>query len=221
MGELPGHPKLLMELGLAYSELEQEEKALEYLQKAKEAAPNDLDILEGVMIGLMIIEQDEPLQEMQAEFQNQPKINAIFWLRLTNETLDNKLGDKWVLRCGREAIAYAKKKPTQFSVAFILSQLTEMAYRHKADEIGEMYEKQIEAEVPQSGAMEFVTSYKAYQNDDMTKARRMLQRAKTKAKKAQESELLEHLERLEMVLFSSSFNILRMLEEGDIQPDFL
>jgi len=56
----------------------------------------------------------------------------------------------------------------------------------------------------------------------MTKARRMLQRGKTRAKRANEKELLEHMEMVEMTLFSSPLSILRMLEEGDIDipPDF-
>ena len=220
--ELPGHPKLLMELGLAYIEIEQKEKALDYLEQARQAASNDLDILAVLAVSLLEMEEEEALLDLRAELRELPRVTVMFWLRLANQTLSAELEDQWVQFWGDEAITVAREAPDRYSIAYVLARLAEMSYGYDADEMGADYEKQIQAEAPKSGAAEYVVAFKAYHLDDMTKARRMLQRGKTRAKRANEKELLEHMEMVEMTLFSSPLSILRMLEEGDIDipPDF-
>jgi len=219
--ELPGHPKLLLALGQSYIEADQHEDAKEILIQTAEASSGDMMILTETILGLLQISEDEAVLAMLPTFRENKKAVVPVWFTIIDTGFTNKvIDDEWFNILADEALL-ASQKYERFTLAYTLANLAELAHRHELVDEFAVYQKRIDTEVPKSGAAEFVLSFLAMDDDDTSKARRMLQRAKSKAKKAREQELLQRIEEIEMMLSPSAMgNILRMMEEMDIPPDF-
>jgi len=192
--ELPGHPKLLLELGKAYVQFNKQKQARATLREAWETAPTELPIVAEAMHELLHVKGGDIVDELLPTVRQMRGLLSGFWISQGMQVLECELDESWAERFWDEAVQTAELKRGDDTKAFALIQVFELAASHEMEEMAQKYAERLRNEVPESGAVEYIEAWHAmHEEDDPNKAKRLLRRAQRTAQKAGETGVQERI----------------------------
>jgi len=224
LADLPDHPALLVALARVYERIEgEEEKAVATLLRAHRAAPTDSHIADLVLHRLLHLEDEgveniEPaVQELILDIRNIEVLLPAFWLSQIESLLVCELGNHWIEYFIREALDLAERPYVRDTRASLLAKACELLITLHEPALAATYLDVIRAQVPESGAVQYVQALLAADDGATSKGRRLLKTGRRLARRAHESELLELIEymltKFDMGLASIPDSVLMRLME--------
>ena len=203
--EVPNSSILLLAVGMHYvREVEgEEELARSYLRRAWDAAPSDMQIVDYCMHELLHVGGEADVEAMILHVRKMTGLLPTFWVEQVGRALECEFDEEWPERFAAEALLLAQPVGQKFSHAYLLVQIFEAAHEEDDLHFASIYEARIRQEVPKSGAVEYIDAYLQWQYeeaDNSSTVRRLLSRAQTLARKANEVGLREHAEMFDDVL---------------------
>jgi tetratricopeptide (TPR) repeat protein len=203
--DIPGSPPLLLALGRVYSHIDKPKKAREYLLQAYQAAPQVVATVGMVVHELLHVDAGDMVESLLPQIRQIPGLQPPFWVDQGEQVLGCELGQEWATRFFDEALVLAEQLMGDDTKAGILLDIYEAAANEDMDELVNEYRQRIRAEVPASGAVEYIEAYEwSHQKHDVKGTRRLLRKAKQQAKRANDQGVLKRAEAMEAV-FSRGF----------------
>jgi tetratricopeptide (TPR) repeat protein len=214
--ELPGHPRLLVALGIAHARARQFKQAREYLLQAYRAAPQDVHNLNSVLHELLHAEAGDAIESLVPAVRQIPGLLPAFWLGQASMALQCKLGEEWADFFIEEALKLAGQPWVDDTRAGLLLEAFEMAYQAKSDTLTSLLEKRIRDEVPASGAVQYIEAHRLhFETMDPRGAARVIREAIRAARKANDTGVLRRAEAVEPLLkgFPQGIDLQRALRD--------
>jgi len=199
--ELPGHPKLLVALGIAYARARQSKQAREVLLQAYQAAPQDVRNVNSVLHELLHADAGDAIEDLVPAIRQIPRLLPVFWLHQATMALQCKLGEEWADFFIEEALKLGGQPWVDDTRAGLLLESFEIAHEQKANALCASLEKRIRAEVPASGAVQYIEAYRLnFEKADLRGAAKLIREAIRAARKANDKGVLRRAEAIEPVL---------------------
>lgn len=235
LATLPGNPQLLLRLGIEYRTMRKHKEAQQALIDAYQSAPQDLNVVSAAMHELLHLPGgDKTVENWLPDVRQIPGLPSSFWLDQANSVFGCKLNEKWAQRFCDEALALAERPGSKDTRSGVLIDIYEVMSRNRKEALAAHYRKRIEAEAAESGAVEYVNAYDLnFKQRDPKAAKRMMRKARQKARKAGDTGVEQRAEIIEQLLsgpFSGAFgggplDMARVLErlfgeDDDEFPDF-
>jgi hypothetical protein len=218
--ELPGHPVLLVALGIAHRRVDQLKQARELLLQAYQAAPQDVRIANSVLHELLHAEAGDATKDLVPAVRQLPRLLPAFWFDQATMALDCNFGDEWAGFFIEEALKLGGQPWVDDTQAGLLLEAYEIAHQHKTTDLLTQLEKRIRAEVPASGAVQYLEAYRLhFEKNDIRGATRLIHEALRAARRANDTGVLRRAEAIEPVLKGGpfGFDIQRIMR--DFFPD--
>jgi tetratricopeptide (TPR) repeat protein len=199
--ELPGHPKLLLELGTLYVRANNHKQGRAYLLQAYHAAPGDTRIVSSALHELLHARAGDAVEELLPAVRQIEGLLPGFWLDQGQMVLGCKLDEAWAVRFFDEAVALAGRPWVQDTLASLLLQVYEVAYEKGAKALARSYQQRIQTEVPNSGAVEYLEAHRLHHEElNVRAALNMLRKAIQIARRANDTGVLKLAEGIQSVL---------------------
>ncbi len=218
--ELPDHPQVLFTLGRILAAEGENDKARERLVQAGRVAarnPSDnLKFLGDIMHELLHADGGEQAAELMEIVRQTPNLRADYWVDQGEHALHCDLDRAWIDRFWQEALDLAQSRPDQDTPALILLKIIgAIDDNEDVDEDWmQQYIDRIDAIAPDRGLSEYAEALQA-RRDDLKKAERLFGRSKRRAQAAGETEIVKHIEMIEMIISGPPPGLLSMLESLD------
>lgn len=215
---LPDYAPLHAFLGAAERMLGHDEAAREHLLKAYELDPTRSEATGYVLHELLHIDENK-VRELLPDIRENTRVLPQFWISQGTQALQCDLGDAWAEQFFDTALALADKPGMPATRATVLVDIVIGLTRADATDsvLGRRYRKQIERDVPNSGAKETLEAITAiFERQDFAKAERLLNKAHGKARKAGEDMLAERIDMLEEFLFAGPLGLFGRSGPGGI-----
>ena len=211
--ELPGHPKLLLEMGTQYRLAGKKKDALAYLSQAYEAAPQNVQIAANVMHELLHVGAGDEVTKLMPQVRQIPNLLPIFWIDQGTRVLDCELGQDWAGHFFDEALLLVGQPWVDDTRAGVLAQLAESAYEHDAESLGDSYQQRIRQELPASGASEYIQAFRLFmQRHDIKGTLKLLRKAIQLARTVKDTGVLRRAQTAEQELRTVSPSLPGLLE---------
>ncbi len=221
--DLPGHPRILLTLGLQYREAGKKKEASATLQEAYRVDPKHIETAGKVMHEMLHLKEFSVVEEMITEVRELPTLLMGFWVSQGAQVLTCKLGDSWAMRFFEESLLLADKKRGDNSRPSALVQIIDVTFENNASALTEVFLERVRNEMPESGILEYTEARIVFrETKDGKKAQRLLHKAKRMAEKMGDPALSKEMNDLE-ALFSGRRNpLMDILRDfgGDDVPDF-
>jgi tetratricopeptide (TPR) repeat protein len=199
--ELPGHPKLLLALGIAHARERQAKQAREYLLLAYQAAPQDVRIVNSVLHELLHADAGDAIESLVPAIRQIPRLLPAFWFDQATMALQCEFGEEWADFFIQEAVRLSAQPWVDDSRAGLLLEAFELAYEEKAGGLRALLEKRIREEVPASGAVQYIEAHCLnLEKNDLRGAARLIRDAIRAARKANDTGVLRRAEAIETML---------------------
>lgn len=221
--DLPGHPQILIALGVEYREAGKKKEASAALQEAYRVEPSQVETVGIVMHELLHLKESAVVEQMVAEVRQIPTLLMGFWVSQGSQALACELDDSWAVRFFDEALLLADKKRGNDSRPAALVQIVDATFENRADDLTKRYLDRVRAEMPESGILEYVEAQVYFREEkDVKKAQRMLRKAKRMAQKMDDPSLVKEMEDLEQLFAGPRNPFLDILRNfgGDDDFDF-
>ena len=221
--DLPGHPQILLALGLEYREAGKKKEASATLQEAYRADPKDLKIAGSVMHELLHMNESAVVEQIVAEVRQIPSLLMGFWVSQGRQVLKCELDKSWAVRFFDESLLLADKKRGSDSRPAAMVQIIDAAFENKAHDLTKLFLDRVRAEMPESGILEYTEARVTYtEAKDVKKAQRLLRKAKRMAQKLNDPALVKEMDALETIFSGRSNPFLDILRNfgGDDDFDF-
>ena len=218
--ELPGHPVLLVALGIAHARAHQFKPAREHLLQAYQAAPQDVRIANSVLHELLHAEAGDAIEDLVPAVRQLPRLLPAFWFDQASMALDCKFGEEWADFFIEEALKLGGQPWVDDTRAGLLLEAYEIAHQKQATGLRTLLEKRIREEVPASGAVQYLEAYRLHlEKNDIRGATRLIHEALRAARRANDTGVLRRAEAIEPVLKGGpfGFDIQRIMR--DFFPD--
>lgn len=218
--ELPGHPKLLVALGIAHVRAHQLKQARERLLQAYQAASQDVRIVSSVLHELLHADAGDAIEDLVPAVRQLPRLLPAFWFDQATMALNCKFGDEWADFFIEEALKLGGQPWVDDTRAGLLLEAYEIAHQGKATDLLTLLEKRIREEVPTSGAVQYLEAHRQhFEKNDIRGAMRLIHEAIRAARRANDTGVLRRAEEIEPVLKGASFgfDIQRIMR--DLFPD--
>ena len=199
---IPDHPRLVSTLGSIHQQRGKKELAREAFLRACELAPGNPKIASSVLQNLALMNDADALEKLIPKIHEIPELLAEFWVDQGMTILDRV---KWAERFFEEAVRHVAYS-THCSLASVLVDIymTLDKEGQRAAALKKMYMKKIQAEVPISGAIEYIDGFTHYQRTgNVNRARRQLRKAEKLARTAHETILLQEIQSAQDMLSPS------------------
>lgn len=195
---VPDHPQLLFELGRQYMNVGKEREALDALRQSWESAPSDVRSVGNAMHELLHVEGgDKVVDEKLPSVRQLSGLRPMFWISQGDAVLNCELDEQWAVRFWDEAADLAAGQRGPDTLAFTLVGIIESASVGDAGHLSGKYEERLRRDAPNSGALEFVEAFKAFnEHQDRGKATRLLRTAQRKASKAGDTQMAAKAEQI-------------------------
>ena len=220
---LPDYPLLYVHLGEVERIQEDDEAAREHLLQAYELEHDRARTVGPVLHQLLHLDAKEDIERLLPQIRTMPSLLPGFWTNQAEQVLHCKLDRTWAGRFFEEALALVGEEWVPESRAEVLTEIV-MTLSHLDEgtsDLGQRYRRRISREAPQSGAKEYISGVTAaLEGQNWNKARRLLDKARRKARKAGEQGLLERIEAAQELFHAGPVGFLNMLEEmlfGELQ----
>lgn len=219
--ELPGHPRLLAELGAAYTRAKQFGPARDALLQAFEAAPQDTRVATTVLHELLHANAGDAVEKLLPVARQIPRLLPAFWFDQAQMALRCRLGEEWADVFIEEAVRLSEQPWVEDTHAGLLLEAYEIVHEEKAQGLLAVLEERIRTEVPTSGAVEYLEAHKAFFDKmDKRAATRLMHAAVRAARQANDRGVLQRAEALEPMLKGApeGFDLSRIMRElfGDM-----
>ena len=220
--ELPDHPKLLVELGMIQARANQHPQARASLLRAFQVAPQDVRVANSVVHELLHANAGDAVEAIIPQVGQIPGLLPAFWLDQASKALQCKFGEEWADAFIEEALKLADAPWVDDTRAGLLVAAFEVAQRGQAADLVALLEKRIRAEVPDSGAVQYLEAYRLHsEKQDIRGATRLIREAIRKARQANDKGVLRRAEAIEPALKGAPlpFDIRRIMR--DLFPEDL
>ena len=179
--ELPGHPKLLVALGIAHARAHQLKQARESLLQAYQAAPQDVRIVNSVLHELLHADAGDAIEDLVPAVRQIPRLLPAFWFDQASMALQCKFGEEWADFFIEEALKLGGQPWVDDTRAGLLLEAYELAHEEKAGALRALLEKRIREEVPASGAVQYIEAHRLhFEKSDLRGAARLIREAITR-----------------------------------------
>ncbi len=168
--EVPGHPRLLVEIGRLIGKAGKKQEARARLLEAFAAAPQDVYIIAGVLHELLHVDAGEDVTRLLPQARQKERLQPDFWIDQGKMVLGCRLGEDWAERFFAEAVDLVGKPWVDDTRAGVMLQICEAASHEKAKAVVQIYEQRLREEAPSSGALEYLAVIHAV-DDKTTDAR--------------------------------------------------
>lgn len=215
---LPDYAPLHAFLGEAERMLGHDKAAREHLLKAYELDPSRVQTVGHVLHELLHIDEKK-VRELLPDIRENVRVVPQFWISQGTQALECELGDAWAEQFFDEALALVDKPSMPATRATVLVDIVIGLSKADAKDsvLDRRYRKQIERDVPNSGAKETLEALTAiFERGDFAKAERLLDKARRKARKAGEDMLAERIDMLEEFLFAGPLGLFGRSGPGGI-----
>jgi tetratricopeptide (TPR) repeat protein len=193
--DLPGHPKLLVALGIAHARESQSKQAREYLLQAYQAAPQDVGNVNSVLHELLHADAGDAIESLVPAVRQIPRLLPAFWFDQATMALHCKFGEEWADFFLEEALKLGGQPWVDDTHAGLLLGAFEVAHEAKANALCALLEKRIREEVPASGAVQYIEAYRLnFEKADVRGAARLIREAVRAARNANDTGVLRRAE---------------------------
>jgi len=214
--ELPGHPKLLVALGSVLADVGRDKEARENLLQAYRAAPQNVEVVSQVLHDLLHAQAGDVVEKLIPEVRQIPHLLPAFWFSQATQSLNCEFGEEWAFAFIEEALELGKQPWVEDTRAGLLLEAYHIARQGRAPGLSAELERRIRAEVPLSGAVQYLEAAKLYYDKKSKReAAKLLQEAIRMAQKAHDNGVLRYTERLDMEMkgLLTDFDLQRALLE--------
>jgi tetratricopeptide (TPR) repeat protein len=199
---LPGHPKLLLHLGIYYRESNKNKKAKKFLMEAYNKAPDDTFITSTALHELIHVQsnENELVEKLIPELHKNPKVYISFWINQIAGAAHCNLGEEWIMRFCEEALAHLEHSgdETLETKASTLFQILLALREENEYELFDYYKIMVEEEVPNSGVLELIKAWEYFFVDqDISLAKRMIRKTKKIVEKTNDMGMMRQADRIE------------------------
>ena len=209
---LPDHPALILALGFAHMDARKKKLAKEQFLRAYEVAPKDFQIVSMVLQNLIHLQEKTLIEELIPKIQANPELLPVFWVDQAIAALDHPGWGERFFEVALEQVNYTEQATNASVLADIYISIPQ---EEEFQQLKKMYLGRIEQEVPQSGALEYIQAFLAFsQSHDISKARRLLRKARKHASAADDSGLLGLIGQMEQTLSKTPKALLDMFSKG-------
>ena len=211
---IPDHPRLVSTLGSVHQQRGEKDLARKAFLRAYELAPDNPTIASSVLQNLALMNAADALDKLIPRIHEIPELLAEFWVDQGVNILDRL---QWAERFFEEAVRHVEYSP-HCTLASVLVDIymTLDKEGQRADAMKAAYMEKIQAEVPTSGAVEYIDGFTDYQRTgNVNRARRQLRKAEKLAQAAHETILLREIQAAQDMLSPSrQDNVLNTLLDG-------
>lgn len=204
--ELPGHPVLLVAIGMIQQSIGDHRAARDTLRQAWEAAPTDPEIIGMAMHDLVHAKGDAIIEELLPSVRAIPGLLGSFWLDQAEKAVDCKLDERWINRFFEEAIERSKLRLDDESPAFMFIRICDILFFNDAPlKLRTEWEERARRDAADAGLGEYVDARHAVDAANPGKAVELLRKGARRANKAGEPLVAELMQQIEQ-LFSRPAN---------------
>ena len=214
--ELPGHPKLLVALGMAHARQRHAKQAREYLLQAYQAAPQDVRTVNSVLHELLHADAGDAIRDLLPAVRQIPHLLPGFWFDQASMALQCAFGEEWAAVFIEEGLTLSDQPWVDDSRAGLLLDAYELAHDNKAGGLSALLEKRIREEAPTSGAVPYIEAYQlSFEEGDVRGAARLIRDAIRAARRAKDTGVLRRAEAIEPLLkgMPEAFDLQRILND--------
>ncbi|MGE5602705.1 MAG: hypothetical protein ACM30E_06615, partial [Nitrososphaerales archaeon] len=198
--ELPGHPRLLVALGIVHARLNHPREARDYLMSAHQAAPQDVRTAGSVLHELLHASAGDAVKDLVPQVRQIPNLLPGFWLDQGSMALHCKLGEEWAAFFIEEALNLIGQPWVDDTRAGVLLEAYELADEEKAGPLRAALEKRIREEAPASGAVQYIEAHRLnFEKNDSRGALRLIKEAIRTARRANDKGVLQRAEIVEQM----------------------
>jgi hypothetical protein len=126
--ELPGHPLLLLAIGMIQQSIGDHRAARDTLRQAWEAAPTDPAIVGMAMHDLVHAKGDAIIEELLPSARTIPGLLGSFWLDQAEKAIDCKLDERWINLFLEEALDRSKLRHDNESLAHMFACICDLLF---------------------------------------------------------------------------------------------
>jgi tetratricopeptide (TPR) repeat protein len=199
--EVPGHPKLLYQMGFELMEMGKKKEGLPLLIEAYDAAPTDAGVVGNVFHELLHAQASDEVTKRLPEVRQIPGLRPAFWIQQGESVLECKLGEDWAERFFNEALQLVGRPWVDDTWAGIMLQIVETADGTEAKDLAATYAERVAAEAPASGAREYLEARRIFEHKhDAKAALKLLREAQQAARAAKDQGVLLMAEAIEAQL---------------------
>lgn len=204
--ELPGHPKLLLEIGMIQQSIGDHRAARGTLRQAWEAAPTDPEIVGMALHDLLHAKGEAIVEELLPSVRNIPGLLTPFWLDQAERAMHCELDERWVSRFFEEAIDLAKLNRNKETLVLTLIRICDVVFlEDPSPKLRSQWEDRARRDGAHAGLGEYVDARYAAEVGNHGKAIELLRKGAHLANKAGEPMAAEMM--LEIVqIFSQPAN---------------
>ena len=192
------------------------------LLRAFQVAPQDVRVANSVVHELLHANAGDAVEAIIPQVGQIPGLLPAFWLDQASKALQCKFGEEWADAFIEEALKLADAPWVDDTRAGLLVAAFEVAQRGQAADLVALLEKRIRAEVPDSGAVQYLEAYRLHsEKQDIRGATRLIREAIRKARQANDKGVLRRAEAIEPALKGAPlpFDIRRIMR--DLFPEDL
>jgi tetratricopeptide (TPR) repeat protein len=199
--EVPGHPKLLYQMGFELMETGKKKEALPLLILAYDASPTDAGVVGNVLHELLHAQASDEVIKRLPQVRQIPGLLPAFWIHQAKTVLECKLGRDWAERFFNEALQLVGRPWVDDTWAGIMLQIVETADASSAKDLAAIYAERVIAEAPASGASEYLEARRIFEHKhDAKAALKLLRKAQQVARAAKDQGVLLMAEAIEAQL---------------------
>jgi tetratricopeptide (TPR) repeat protein len=199
--EVPGHPKLLYQMGFELMEMGKKKEGLPLLIEAYDAAPTDAGVVGNVFHELLHSQASDEVTKRLPQVRQIPGLRPAFWIQQGESVLECKLGEDWAERFFNEALQLVGRPWVDDTWAGIMLQIVETADGTEAKDLAATYAERVAAEAPASGAREYLEARRIFEHKhDAKAALKLLRKAQQAARAAKDQGVLLMAEAIEAQL---------------------
>jgi tetratricopeptide (TPR) repeat protein len=211
--DVPGHPRLLIQMGVLYRAVNRKKDALRCLVEAYQAAPRDLTVIGPALHELLHLEDTEKVEGLIVVARQIPGLLGAFWVDQGERVLKCALSMEWAKRFFDEAVTLSGEGRGEDTRALAYLSIYDAAMNEGAEDLAEEYAQRARAEVPRSGVLEYIEASKIGEEEgDMEQARRLLRKAQRMARKANEVGIESRAKQAEVLTLGGIERLLDMMD---------
>jgi tetratricopeptide (TPR) repeat protein len=213
--DVPNHALLYVSLAEAERDQGDENAAREHLFQAYDLEPDRTRTVGRVLHELLHLEADEDVERLLPRARQIPGVLPAFWTSQAEQVLECELDPNWAERFFDEAVALVGQEWVTETRAEVLVDIViglNSAGEGKSP-LERTYRKRIDREVPDSGAKELMDGLTAiFEQHNLGKAKRLLEKARDKARRAGEHGLVDRIEIIEETILSGPLGLFDFLD---------